>query len=88
MKSLDLQSKKVSKGTEKEITLFVYENRNELGTQQKDFYTVVRGFITREVSKPTGKRMSMAQILERSYNIDAYVLASGAASITTEYINI
>lgn len=88
MKTLDLATKKVSKGTVSLITEFVYENRKDLSFEVLDFYNTVRGFIERELTKPSKYRKSMSEILEISYNIEQRILDSGAASINIEYIKL
>jgi hypothetical protein len=87
MNTLNLNNKKVSKGTLAEIVKFVYENRFVLGNEQKLFYSDVQRIMEQELRKPAAKRMTMAAITERAYNIESYILASGAASVTTEFIN-
>jgi len=86
MTTLNLQSRKVNQKTANEIAAFVYENRNILSNELKMFYQDVKGFIEIQVRKAETRRMNMQQILDRSYNIDTYVLASGASSFTTEFI--
>ena len=84
----NLNSKKVSKATIKEIQSFVYENRNELSVNMKLFYSDVVAFIDIQLKKCASQRMSMTEILERSYNIETYVLNSGACSYEVEYLEI
>jgi hypothetical protein len=86
MTTLNLQSKKVNQATANEIAAFVYENRNALSIELKMFYQDVKGFIEMQVKKPVSHRMNMQQILDRSYNIEQYILNSGAAAVTTEFI--
>lgn len=76
----------VSKKTVTQITEFVYNNRASIGNEQKLFYADVKGLITIQLKKKAANRLSMAQIMERAYNIESYILAAGAASVTTEFI--
>lgn len=87
MKSLSVASLPVSKKTITRITEFVYENRLTIGNEQKLFYADVKGLIDIQLKKTAANRLTMAQIMERAYNIDAYILAAGAASVTTEFVN-
>lgn len=86
MTTLNISKMPVSKMTISQITEFVYNNRASLGNEQKLFYLDVKGLITIQLKKPAANRLTMAQIMERAYNIDAYILAAGAASVTTEFI--
>lgn len=86
MAILNLTTATVSKMTVVRIDMFVYENRNELSNELKMFYKDVAGLIDIQLRKPISRRMTMAQIMERAYNIDQYVLASGAASFETFYV--
>lgn len=87
MNTLNIANLPVSKKTITQITKFVYENRFVLGNEQKLFYADVKGLIAMQLKKTASNRLSMAAIMERAYNIDAYILAAGAASVTTEFIN-
>ena len=87
MKTLNIATLPVSKKTITQITEFVYVNRAILGNEQKLFYADVKGLIDIQIKKPAANRLTMTQIMERAYNIDAYILASGAASVTTEFVN-
>jgi hypothetical protein len=86
MKTLNIATLPVSKKTITQIAEFVYENRTTIGNEQKLFYADVKGLITIQLNKPASRRLTMAQIMERAFNIDAYILASGAASVTTEFV--
>jgi len=88
MNILNLQNSKVSKGTVKSITEFVYTNRADLSNEMKMFYCDVKCLIERQLTKPSANRMTMPQILERSYNIELYILNAGAASVETEFIHV
>lgn len=77
---LNLETKKVTKGTAKLIRLYVYENREQLGWALKLFYSDIAGMIDRQLLKPAASRLSMAEIMERVYNIESYILAAGAVS--------
>ncbi len=87
MEILNLESKKVSPSTVKTINSFIYENKNSISIEVKTFYRDVEGFISRELRKKSSLRMSMLEILERAYNIEKYVIESGAASFETHYVN-
>jgi len=84
--TLNLQDKKVTKSTVKLIAEFKYNNRNELSNELKMFYSDVEGLIDIQLRKCAAQRMSMAEILERAYNIEKYVLAIGAVSFTTIFV--
>lgn len=86
MTLLNLSTATVSKSTVGRIDMFVYKNRNELSNELKMFYKDVAGLISIQLRKSTCRRMTIEQILERAYNIEKYVLASGAASFETIYI--
>lgn len=88
MHLLDLGSKKVTKGTAESIALFVYSNRTQISLELAAFYQSVKSMIEGQLNKPAAQRMSMTEILERMYNIDQYILNSGAAEVTTEFISI
>lgn len=87
MKTLNIAILPVSKKTITQISEFVYENRASIGNEQKLFYADVKGLISIQLKKLTANRLTMAQIMERAYNIDAYILAAGAVSVTTEFVN-
>lgn len=87
MKTLNVATLPVSKKTITQITEFVYENRATIGDEQKLFYADVKGLIDIQLKKHAAIRLNMAQIMERAYNIDAYILAAGAASVTTEFVS-
>lgn len=87
MTTLNISTLPVSKKTITQITEFVYNNRASIGNEQKLFYADVKGLITIQLKKPAANRLTMAQIMERAYNIDAYILAAGAAEVTTEFVN-
>lgn len=87
MSTLNITNMPVSKKTITQITEFVYNNRASIGNEQKLFYLDVKGLITIQLKKPAASRLAMAQIMERAYNIDAYILAAGAASVTTEFVS-
>jgi hypothetical protein len=87
MKTLNLNNKKVSKGALTEIKNFVYENRLAIGDEQKLFYSDVQRIMEQELRKPAARRMTMTSITERAHNIEYYILAAGATSVTTEFIN-
>lgn len=87
MKTLNIASLPVNNKTIAQITEFVYENRATIGNEQKLFYLDVKGLIAIQLKKAAAARLSMPQIMERAYNIDAYILAAGAASVTTEFVN-
>lgn len=87
MTTLNIENKKVSNKTITEISEFVYNNREILGNEQKLFYADVRSLIAIQMKKTVAQRLTMAQITERAYNIDKYILAAGAASVTTEFIS-
>jgi len=87
MTTLNVAILPVSKKTITQITEFVYNNRAFIGNNQKLFYADVKGLITIQLNKPAANRLTMAQIMERAYNINTYILASGAASVTTEFVN-
>lgn len=86
MTTLNIANLPVSKKTVAQITVFVYENRATIGNEQKLFYADVKGLIDIQLKKKAANRLTMAQIIERAYNIDAYILAAGAASVTTEFV--
>ena len=86
MEALELSSKKVTKQTSKEISLFIYENKELLTNELKMFYQDVKSFIDRECKKPSIQRMEMNKILEMAYNIESYILNSGALSCTTIFV--
>lgn len=86
MTTLNLNSKKVAKQTVNIIAEFVYNNRQVLSNDLKMFYCDVKGIIEMQLNKKAANRLTMEQILERAYNIEGYVLASGAASFETEFI--
>lgn len=86
MTTLNLQSKIVNQATANQIAAFVYENRNELSNEMKLFYQDVKGFIEMQLNKTAARRMNMAEILERSYNIEQYILKSGAAAVEVKFI--
>lgn len=87
MTTLNIANLPVSKKTVAQITVFVYENRATIGNEQKLFYADVKGLIDIQLKKKAANRLTMAQIMERAYNIDAYILATGAVSVTTEFVN-
>jgi hypothetical protein len=87
MTTFNIANMPVSKKTITQITEYVYNNRASIGNEQKLFYADVKGLIIIQLRKPAANRLSMAQIMERAYNIDAYILAAGAASVTTEFVN-
>jgi hypothetical protein len=86
MITLNISKMPVSKKTITQITEFVYNNRASMGNEQKLFYLDVKSLITIQLKKPAANRLLMAQIMERAYNIESYILAAGAASVTTEFI--
>ena len=86
MKTLKLEGKKVTNGTAIEIAEFVYANKNEMSNELKLFYQDVKGLIDVQLSKKANYRMSMGEILERAFNIEKYVMASGAVSFETKFI--
>lgn len=86
MKTLNLSSKKVTASTSKIISEFIYANRETLSNDLKLFYNDVKVFINFQIKKKASTKMSMEQILERAYNIESYVLASGASSYETHFI--
>ena len=88
MKTLNLTSKKVTESSAKEIGLFVYNNKEKMSNELKMFYQDVKGIIEIQLKKKAKKRMNMQQILERAYNIESYVLASGAASFETQFVKL
>lgn len=85
MKTLNLTTASINKKTSDKIRAFVYDNRNQLSSEIKLFYQDVAGLIDIQLSKPVKNRMVIKQILERAYNIDFYVLQTGAASIETQF---
>jgi lysine/ornithine N-monooxygenase len=87
MRTFNLNNKPVTLKTHSEIVKFVYENRFTIGNEQKMFYSDVQRIMEQELRKLASRRLTMSQIMERAYNIDAYILASGAAEVTTEFIN-
>lgn len=87
MKTLNISNLPVSKKTITQITEFVYENRATIGNEQKLFYLDVKGLTTIQLNKPAASRLTMPQIMERAYNIEAYILAAGAVSVTTEFVS-
>ncbi len=86
MKTLNLEARKVSASTREAINHFVYENKDVISIELKTYYRDVEGFISRELRKKASIRMSMDEILEKAYNIEKYVIKSGAASFETCYI--
>lgn len=88
MTTLNLNSKKVTTSTSKMIAEFIYANRETLSNEMKMFYNNVKGIIDLQLNKKAARRMSMEQILERAYNIESYVLASGAASFETQFVKL
>jgi hypothetical protein len=86
MTTFNIAKMPVSKTTVTKITEFVYENRATIGNDQKMFYADVKGLIAIQLNKKAANRLTMAQIMERAYNIESYILAAGAASVTTEFI--
>jgi hypothetical protein len=86
MTTLNLQSMPISQKTANEIASFVYNNRNEMSKDLMAFYQDVKGFIEMQLKKPVSRRMNMSQILDRSYNIEQYILKSGAASYQMEVL--
>lgn len=87
MTTLNISKMPVSKKTITQITELVYNNRAALGNEQKLFYLDVKGLIAIQLKKPAANRLTMSQIMERAYNIDAYILAAGASSVTTEFVS-
>lgn len=85
---MKLQSLKVSKATVTAITAFVYENRSSLSNEMKMFYGDAKGLIEIQLRKPASRRLTMTEVLERAYNIEQYVLKSGACGVETEFIKV
>lgn len=83
---LNLQSKKVTKGTAKEINTFLWESRGEINLEKASWYRTVYNMINTELRKPTKFRASMKELCERAYNLDDYILQSGAVSVEHEFI--
>jgi len=82
---------KVTKSTANLIRSFLWENKNELSNEMKLFYNDVASMIERNAAKNKldgSKITDMKEILERAYNIEKYVLASGAASYSVEFVKI
>jgi len=91
MAHLNLESLKVTKSTANLIRSFLWENKNELSNEMKLFYNDVLSMIERNAAKSkldSSKITDMKEILERAYNIEKYVLASGAASYSVEFVKI
>lgn len=88
MDGLNLESKKVSKGTSTEISYYIHNNRLTLGSDLIFFYSDVKGLIDLQLRKPASIRLKMSEIMERAYNIESYVLASGAASFESGIISV
>jgi hypothetical protein len=86
MTILNLQSKPVNQNTANEIAAYVYNNRHEMSNGLMVFYQDVKGFIEMQLRKPVSRRMNMQQILDRAYNIEQFILNSGAASYKMEVI--
>lgn len=88
---IGLENFKVVKSTAITIRNFVWENRSELSNEMKLFYHDVASIVERNASKKKGdwsKISDMKEILERAYNIEKYVLASGAASYEVQFETI
>lgn len=85
MKTLNLSNATVTKKTSVNIRNFVYDNRFELSSELKMFYQDVAGLIDMQLNKKFN-RLTIGQILERAYNIDMYVLQSGASSFETSNV--
>lgn len=83
---MNLESKKVTKGTAKLIREFVYDNREELTIELKSFYQDVASMIDLQLRKPSSRRLSMDEILERIYNIEKYVLDAGACEFQQIFV--
>lgn len=86
MTTLNLNAKKVNKTTATEIRTFVYNNRATLSNEMKMFYGDVAAMIDMQLRKKAAQRLSMVEVLERSYNIDQYIMASGAISVETIFV--
>lgn len=86
MTTLNLQSATVTVKTVKSITDFLYTNRETLSNELKLFYVDVRSIMERQLTKKAAFRMPITEILERAYNIETYILASGAASYNVEFV--
>ena len=85
---IGLETFKVVKSTTTAIRKFVWENRSELSNEMKLFYQDVASMVEKHAAKPKGtwhKITEMKDILERAYNIEKYVLASGAASYEVQF---
>ena len=85
---LDLTGKPVTKKTSEEIRVFLYSKRNELKDGLKLFYDDVAGLIEIQLRKPVKQRLNISEVLERAYNIEQYVLNSGACSYSVEFIKL
>ena len=88
MELLNLQGKKVTKGTQTAIHTFVYQNKATLSNEMKMLYGDISGIIALQLTKKTANRLTMPEILERAHNIEKYVLAGGAASYQTVFVSI
>lgn len=86
---IGLESFKVVKSTATAIRNFIWENRGELSNEMKLFYQDVAALVERNAAKSKSdwsKISDMKEILERAYNIEKYVLASGAASYEVQFV--
>ena len=87
MNTLNLESKKTTKGTLNSVTNFLYENKEVLNNGQKDLYLNISSMISTELNKPSKFRVTMTELLKRAYNIDSLIMESGAVYISNHYVN-
>lgn len=88
MTYLNIESAKTTKGTAKRINTFLWESRGLISLELASFYRMVHDMINDQLRKPAKHRATVKELCERAYNIDAYILASGAASVEHEIISL
>lgn len=86
MNTLNLQDKKVVKSTATLVRTYIRENFSIISKDMLFYYDLVAGLIEKQITKPVAQRMSIPEILERSYNFEKLFVEQGGAEFIVETI--
>ena len=87
---MNLQGKKVTKGTAKSLDVFIYENKDTMDQKELTVLSEIRYSIYHQITKPACRRLSLEFIIqvckEKVYNPEAYAKRINAASYSINHI--
>jgi len=83
---MNIVTLKPTKGTYNKIKTFLFENKETLSQEKKNFYSDLLSVLDYNLTKPAKHRPSMIELKKRVENIEQSILNSGALSYET--INI